>query len=82
MYTVHSGRFRAMWEPAARRWLVFGPGEVLLARIPGKREHAVYYMRAMQGLPATPPNSRSVVRKLIEAREARERTGARDGGLD
>ena len=73
MPTAHSGFLRAEWSAADRRWYIY-QGTVLLSKVPGKREHAVYYMRAMQGLPTSPPSSRTVVRHLLEAHTKPNRT--------
>ena len=62
---AYSGEYRAVWSAEDRRWYVYGPGGVLMTRVPGKRKNAVYYMRAMQGLPASPPSMRSVVARMF-----------------
>lgn len=64
MRTAYSGLLRAEWSAPDRRWYIY-QGIVLLGKVPGKREHAVYYMRAMQGLPATAPSMRTVVARLL-----------------
>ena len=65
--TAHSGLLRAEWSATDRRWYIY-QGVVLLGKVPGRREHAVYYMRSMQGLPASAPSTRTVVRRLLESR--------------
>ena len=64
--TAFSGLLRAEWSAPDRRWYIY-QGHVLLSKVPGKRENAVYYMRAMQGLPTAPPSMRTVVRRLLPA---------------
>ena len=64
MRTAYSGFLRAEWSAPERRWHIY-QGPVLLGKVPGRREHAVYYMRAMQGLPATAPSMRAVVSRLL-----------------
>lgn len=64
--TAYSGLLRAEWSAPDRRWYIY-QGIILLGKVPGKRENAVYYMRAMQGLPTAPPSMRTVVRRLLPA---------------
>jgi hypothetical protein len=51
MRVAHAGEYRALWVGADRRWYVYGPGEVLYARLKGSRATVVGYMRRLQGWP-------------------------------
>lgn len=49
---VHSGHFRAVWVPASRRWLVYGPASILLGSLLGSREEVLAELRTVNGFPS------------------------------